>query len=404
MADFLVVDATLQVGGIAESVTVTGETPLIETATASIASAIDKAQMEVLPTPGRNVFIMAVTAPGVVHGGDPVFVRMQDQTNASLISLGGGPLRGNNYTLDGVAISDLRGRSVINPSFESLEEMKVQLQTYDSEMGRTSGGVFNSIHKSGSNTWHGSALYQTRPQTTGVFGRAKTFFQGRAGQDASTPPYNLWGGSFGGPIISDKTFFWAVHEGYTNTDSRTAQLNLPTRAMANGDFSGTGITLTDPLTGAPFPGNVIPAGRRDPAGVGLANLLADLTEFAGTTTPTSTALIASNAWQASGNINHSFSDRWQLTGTYVDRLRGEQGDQPYRQRNGRPVDRHQPVGPGAPVAWRCAERPGSQSFLRDRVGERAGVGTDGCTGPAPAPVPALRQDPGTPTEHRSVSL
>ena len=112
-------DATLQVGGIAESVTVTGETPLIETATASIASAIDKAQMEVLPTPGRNVFIMAVTAPGVVHGGDPVFVRMQDQTNASLISLGGGPLRGNNYTLDGVAISDLRGRSVINPSFES---------------------------------------------------------------------------------------------------------------------------------------------------------------------------------------------------------------------------------------------------------------------------------------------
>ena len=316
VADFLVVDVTLQVGGIAESVTVTGETPLIETATASIASAIDKAQMEVLPTPGRNVFIMAVTTPGVVHGGDPVFVRMQDQTNASLISLGGGPLRGNNYTLDGVSISDMNGRSNINPSFESLEEMKVQLQTYDSEMGRTSGGVFNSIHKSGSNAWHGSALWQTRPQTSGIFGRAKTFFQERAGQDNSTPPYNLWGGSFGGPIITDRTFFWAAHEGYTNTDTRTAQLNLPTRAMANGDFSGTGITLTDPLTGAPFPGNVIPPGRRDPAGVSLANLLADVSDVSGTT-PTATALIASNAWQASGNINHSFSDSWQLTGTYM---------------------------------------------------------------------------------------
>ncbi len=67
---FLVQDVSLQVGGIAESVTVTGETPLIETANASMASAIDKAQMDVLPTPGRNVYIFAVTTPNVVHAGD----------------------------------------------------------------------------------------------------------------------------------------------------------------------------------------------------------------------------------------------------------------------------------------------------------------------------------------------
>ncbi len=313
VADFLVVDVTLQVGGIAESVTVTGETPLIETGTASLSSAIDKAQMEVLPTPGRNVFIMAVTTPGVVHAGDPIFVRMQDQTNASLLSLGGGPMRGNNYTLDGVSITDMRNRASINPSFESLEEMKVQIQTYDSEMGRTSGGVFNSIHKSGSNQWAGSVLYQTRPQ----FGRSLTFFEARQGQVAAESPYKLWGGSFGGAIVPDKTFFWWAHEGYLNTDTRTRTIFLATPAMANGDFSGTGITLTDPQTGLPFPGNVIPQNRLDPVGVGLANLLAGVSEEAGAQNPSVTALLHSWAWQMSGNVNHSFSDSWQLSGTYM---------------------------------------------------------------------------------------
>ncbi len=158
---FLVQDVSLQVGGIAESVTVTGETPLIETANASIASAIDKAQLDVLPTPGRNVFIYSVTTPNVVHTGDPVFVRKQDQTNSSLLSLAGGPLRANNYTVDGVSINDMRNRAVVIPNNDAVEEMKVQVNTYDAEMGRTGGGVFNVLHKSGTNNWGGSALWQT---------------------------------------------------------------------------------------------------------------------------------------------------------------------------------------------------------------------------------------------------
>jgi hypothetical protein len=310
---FLVQDVTLQVGGIAESVTVTGETPLIETATASIASAIDRAQMEVLPTPGRNVYIMAVTTPNVVHAGDPVFVRMQDQTNASLLSLGGGPMRANNYTLDGVSIVDIRNRSSINPSFESLEEMKVQISTYDAEMGRTSAGVFNAIHRSGSNNWGGSALYQSRPS----FGRSRTFFEDRDDVDAPEAPYDLWGGSFGGPIARNKTFFWWAHEGYKNIDTRNDRVFLPTRAMANGNFSSLGFPIYDPFTGQPFPGNVIPANRLDPVGVALANQLADLQEVAGSQDVSATALLNNIAWQMSGNINHSFSDGWQISGTFM---------------------------------------------------------------------------------------
>ena len=313
----LVQDVTLTVGGIAESVTVTGETPLIETASASVASAITKAQMDVLPTPGRNVFIMSVTTPNVVHAGDPVFVRMQDQTNASLLSLGGGPLRGNNYTLDGVVITDFVNRAAINPSFDSLEEMKVQVNTYDSEMGGTAGGVFNSIHKSGSNNWAGAGLYQNRP----TWGRSATFFEARDNQDPKDQPYHLWGGSFGGPIARDRVFFWWNHEGYKDTSSRNTDFFGPSRAMANGDFSELGFPIYHPVTGVAAPGGVIPAGDIDPFGRSLANQLADVGEACGATGPGNpcslTALNKNLAWQMSTNINASVTDNWQLTGTYM---------------------------------------------------------------------------------------
>jgi hypothetical protein len=169
----LVIDVNLSVGGIEETITVTGETPLIETANASLGTAMDSEQMEILPTPGRNAFFLSITTAGVVAVGDPQWVRQQDQTNSSLLSLGGGPVRGNLYTLDGVAIVDMRNRAVMIPSMTAIEEVKVQVSTYDAEMGRTGGGTFNTIHKTGSNQWGGSALYQVRP----TWGRKRFFHQ-----------------------------------------------------------------------------------------------------------------------------------------------------------------------------------------------------------------------------------
>ena len=160
VSSFLVVDISLAIGGIEETVTVIGETPLIETATASVSSAVSRSELEVLPTPGRNVFILGVGTPNVVHTGNPVWVKQSDQTNSSLLSLGGGPLRGNNYTVDGVSTTDLRNRTVIIPVFEAVQELKVQVNTYDAEMGRTGGGVFNVIHRTGTNNWAGSAAWR----------------------------------------------------------------------------------------------------------------------------------------------------------------------------------------------------------------------------------------------------
>ena len=119
---------------------------------------------QTLPAPGRAAFLIGVSIPTVIPSGDGQFNRQQDQTNASLLSLGGGTRRGNNYVLDGVPITDLTNRAVANPSIEALDDVKVQVHTYDAEMGRTGGGVFNTTLKSGTNNLHGTGFFQTRPR------------------------------------------------------------------------------------------------------------------------------------------------------------------------------------------------------------------------------------------------
>ena len=125
---------------------------------------LDSEALQTLPAPGRAAFLVGVSIPTVVPSGDGQFNRQQDQTNASLLSLGGGTRRGNNYVLDGVPITDLTNRAVANPSIEALDDVKVQVHTYDAEMGRTGGGVFNTTLKSGTNNFHGTGFFQTRPR------------------------------------------------------------------------------------------------------------------------------------------------------------------------------------------------------------------------------------------------
>ena len=327
ISTFLVSDITLNLGGIEETITVTAETPLIENGTASVASTIDRKQIEVLPSPGRNVFILAVTTPNVVHTGNPVWVKQSDQTNSSLLSLGGGPLRGNNYTIDGVSMTDLRNRSVIIPVFEAVEEMKVQTNTYDAEMGRTGGGVFNTIHRRGTNDWSGSALYQFRPGQLNTFWRKLAYFQQQdfdsgllRRQDLENAPYNLFGGSFGGPVSAGRTFFWLAAEGYSDHAIGNTTVSVPTPAEASGDFSRSRNAIYDPFSltadgrRPAFANGRIPASSRDPSGSALADLLASLGP--GGQISTSGVQVV-RAIQTTGNLSHAFNDRWHLSGTYL---------------------------------------------------------------------------------------
>jgi hypothetical protein len=326
---FMALDFVLEVGELSEQITVVGGTPVVERMTPTIANSLTKAFLEGLPIFGRNTFFAATASANVVASGDPQFVRMQDQSGASQISIGGGPRRGNGYLLEGVPITDMINRATFMPSIEAVEDLKVQVKTYDAEMGRAAGGVFNTTAKSGSNDWHGTSLFINKPE----WGTGNLYFAKKAGLPKPPQYYYDWAGSLGGPIVKNKTFFWASHEGYKQQSTRNNVLTLPTTAMRAGDFSemrnsaGQPIIIYDPLTTRadpnrpgqfirdPFPGNVIPASRLSPITQAM---------LAGVPLPSSGTSFNGNAVLNDGpqrqftfKIDQRWSDRWTTTGMYA---------------------------------------------------------------------------------------
>lgn len=326
---FVTLDITLQVGQVQETITVTGEAPLIDTSNASGGGVISTEQLSTLPSGGRSAFLFAVTLPTVVASGDPQFNRQQDQTNASLLSLGGGTRRGNNYLVDGVPVTDLRNRASANPSIEALDDVAVQVHLYDAEAGRTGGGTFNVATKSGTNDWHASGFYQARPR----WGTANNFFSEKLGVPLPQTYFHLGGAGLGGPVIKNRTFFWGSVEGYgSNTTRNSDGIRLPTTRERAGDFSrstdanGNLVVIYDPLTGdasgngrTPFPGNVIPTNRLNAVGVKMLSYLPtpgrDVSD--GGSNFASTAEIEDRAMIYSGKLDHRFSDSLSLSGFYL---------------------------------------------------------------------------------------
>ena len=331
---FITLDLTMDVGRIEENVTVTGQSPLIETSNASQGTVLDNAALQTLPSSGRAAFLVGTTVPTVIPSGDAQFNRQQDQSNASLLSLGGGTRRGNNYTLDGVPITDITNRAVANPTIEALDDVKVQVHTYDAEMGRTGGGVFNTTLRSGTNSYRGSAFFQTRP----VWGAANNYFAQKAlencsGSDASclsknakpAQVYYLGGGGIGGPIVKDKTFFFFSSENYHDISTRNGSLLLPTAAERNGDFSQTTsgttpIKIYNPITHVQFTNNIIPPGMLNPVAVAMLKYLPlpQTNVDNGSANYNATAQIDDYFQQEYAvKLEHKFTDKMRLTGFYM---------------------------------------------------------------------------------------
>jgi hypothetical protein len=277
--EFLTIDLKLEVGAVTESVQVTEEIPPLESSNASQGQVLDNQKLSDLPNLGRNPFMLSKIVPNVIPVGNPAYNRMEDQSGSSSISIAGGPVRGNNYLIDGVPITDSTNRAIIIPALEAVQEVKIQANTYDAEMARTGGGMFNTLMRSGTNTYHGSAYGHIRRTSMD----ANSFFSNAAGSPITDQPNTTWGASFGGavriPKLYDgrnKTFFFLGVEHYDDTQSSSSVFSAPTALEKTGDFSKSGVTIYDPLNTVggvrqPFPGNVIPTSRINPVGLAIAN-------------------------------------------------------------------------------------------------------------------------------------
>jgi len=267
--DRLGVDLAMEIGGIEETVTVLAETPLLETRSGSQGQIIDEKRISLLPLSDGNPFILTRLAPGIAYTGDLKFSRPFDNGGTSSVVADGAP-GANEFTLDGSPNMASGGRVAFVPPSDAVQEFKVESATFDAQQGHTAGATVNVAIKSGTNNFRGTGYFFYRDEKLS----ANEYFLEKAGKPKSMLDYTRWGGTLGGPIIKNKTFFFGVFERLDDAFPEVGQYTVPTPAQLNGDFSALlsqGIIIYDPATAflnssgrverLPFPGNIIPANR-----------------------------------------------------------------------------------------------------------------------------------------------
>src|SRR5262245_16928476 len=255
------VDVPLQAGAVKETLEVIGGAVLLESESASLGQVVEEKRIRDLPLNGRNFMQLAHISAGVVPlgiGSSPVssWTGRSDQS----ASISGQRESSNSYLLDGIETRNSRfGSTGIRPSIDAIQEFRIQRNTFSSEFGHGTA-VINAAIKSGGNEFHGSVFEFLR---NNHFDARNFFDLGRR------PPFqqNNFGATFSGPMRRNKAFFFGNYEGFRQRLSRELKGFYPLPSQLQGDLSGltdsqgNPVTIFDPLTGQPLPGNRIPAQR-----------------------------------------------------------------------------------------------------------------------------------------------
>jgi hypothetical protein len=257
------IDLKLEVGALTESVTIEAVSPLLQTSSSELGTTVKTEQIEAMPLNGRNFVSLTRTVPGVLRGIPGANIdgagSMAWRASASF-SANGQRARDNNFMLDGVDNNETWLQTVvIFPSVDALDEFKLQTSTYSAEFGRSLGGVVNLQIKSGTNLLRGSGFEFHRNDAFD----ANNFFNNRAGRAKPEFKQNQFGGTLGGALMRDRTFFFGAYQGHRENLGHTFLSTVPTLAMRSGNFSELTRVIYDPTTGQPFPGNTIPSERID---------------------------------------------------------------------------------------------------------------------------------------------
>ncbi len=286
-ATTLGVDLQLIVGSESQSVLVTASAPLLQSQTATVSNLVDSRQMLALPMATRDFTDLVLLTPGahvgsannLSEGGSPYAMR-----GGADYSVNGSIAGGNSYLIDGIYNRNLwLNTLVMVPVVDAIQEYRVMSSDYTAEYGEAAGAVTEVETKSGTNQFHGDLWEFLRNDKLD----ANTFFNNVQG--VGRPPFhrNEFGAAAGGPVIKDKTFFFADYQGIRLSQPETRTSTIPSAALRQmaltGNFAGLGVPLYNPFAtvksaaGAtlrtPFAGNQIPQAMLDPASLKLIGLL-----------------------------------------------------------------------------------------------------------------------------------
>jgi hypothetical protein len=265
------VDFHMEVGDVAETLEITARGEAVNTVSGEIARTVDREQVQNLALNGRNYLQLATLIPGAPLL-ESNYNALDIMTGLGInMSVNGGRGNSSSLTVDGEFNMDSGSNNsqVSNVGIDFIEEVNVKTANFSAEYGRNSGAQINVVTRSGGNNFKGSVYEYHRGQGMD----ANDYINNLKKVGKAPLKYNDFGWSLGGPIMKDKLFFFAGQE-WKQIDRLTAanQRTLPTVAERNGDFSGISTVIKDPLTGLPFPGNIIPASRITPDGRAIANV------------------------------------------------------------------------------------------------------------------------------------
>jgi hypothetical protein len=300
------VDIVLEVGAVSETVEVQGDAPVVDTYQVQMGALVDQRRVENLPLSGRNIYALIGTLPGVRS----VSAESISTRNGSLLRVNGSRLTHSTFTLDGgFNNTHWRNGGQASPNPDAVQEFNVITNNFNAEYGRSSGAVVNVVTRSGTNEFHGSLYEFLRNDRL----NARNFFQ----STVAPLRLNQFGGTVGGRIIPNKTFFFASHERFRIRSSDFINAAVPpTVAERNGDFSAAAANQRplDPANGQPFPNAQIPVSRFDPVAATIVSRhvpLANAGRFLEARYPRT-----SDQNQYLGKIDHMLNSSHKLFGTF----------------------------------------------------------------------------------------
>ena len=283
VAETSTLDIKLEIGGVSQEVTVTADTPVLESSNGDRGMVVGAQEVTEYPLNGRNPLMLAALVPGVIYNGEMIYQRPFDNGAIARWDISGSG--GNNeFLLDGAPNNAQAGSNNIAyvPPVDAVQEFKIQTNAYDAQYGKTGGGVVNVALKSGGNRVHGTLYEFMRRNALD----ANSFQNNAQGAPKDGHYLDQYGGEMDGPLYfpkiydgRNKSFFLVTYEGYREATPQPLVLSVPEPEMRTGDFSklydGSGrlITIYDPMTTksvsgtyvrTPFPNNIIPANRIDP--------------------------------------------------------------------------------------------------------------------------------------------